>query len=119
MAARWRRSTNSKEEVMETVKTGCAWIATLIGILFVVSVVALYLGWLRLPLMNIQREVTTHSQQYVQTHQTMMLDYYADYKRGDAAHKEAATLEICAQAALLDAPEWPSQVVPFIAENCR
>jgi len=77
-------------------------------------------GGLNLFGMNLNRQVTTHSQQYVQTKQEMILDYYADYKSAtDDAHKNAAKIEICGQAALLDQSEYPTQASAFIYANCH
>jgi hypothetical protein len=79
-----------------------------------------YLNTLGVPTMNAQRQVTTHSQQYVQTQQQVIINYYADWTKAiDVAHKNAAVLQVCAQAAMLDPVEYPAQVAPFIAQHCQ
>lgn len=96
------------------------WILGGIGALLLIFVLGVAFGYMQLPWMNIQRQVTTHSLQYVQTHQTMMLDYLADYERAtDDAHKNAAQIEICQQSALLDQSEWPAQAEAFISTHCH
>lgn len=98
---------------------GCAALIVL-ALIFgggVVSIV--YLNTIGKATVNAQYQVTTHTQPYVQAHQTVLLNYYADYVSGDATHRAAATLEICGEAALLDPTEYPTQVAPFIAANCN
>lgn len=106
--------------ISEGFKAGCAVFAGLILVVLLVTALAFYAGLVRLPLMNLERQVTTHSQQYVQTQQQVILNYYGDWVAApDAAHKEAAVIHVCSTAALLDPNEYPAQVNPFIAANCR
>jgi hypothetical protein len=85
------------------------------GALYVV-----YLNTLGVAQINAQRQVTVHSQQYIQTQQAVILSYLADWTSAtDAPHKAAAVLQVCATAALLDPAEYPIQAQPFIAQNCK
>lgn len=104
---------------MGAFKSGCAIVLAFVGTLVLIVFLSVFFGLLQLPLMNINREVTTHSQQYIQTKQTMLLDFYSDFQSGDPAHQAAAKTEICAQSALLEPQFWPQQVVPFINLNCH
>lgn len=103
---------------MDYIKAGCAFIAVLAFVLVIGFGIAVATGLMQLPLMNIQRQVTTHSQQYIQTHQTMLMGWYADYQSGDDAHKAAAKTEICTNVVLLDKTEWPTQIEAFVSQNC-
>lgn len=104
----------------EVLGWGCAAIVALVFVVVIVTGLAVYAGLLQLPLMNIQREVTTHSQPYIQTQQQVMLHYYADYQSSpDEAHKNAAKTNVCATAALLDPSEYPVQLQGFVAANCN
>lgn len=105
--------------VSDGLKIGCGALVGLVVLVALVFGLAVLSGIARLPLANIERVVTTHTNAYVQAHQTAILNYYADYVSGDAAHKSAARLEVCGQAALLDPGEYPAQVAPFISANCR
>jgi archaellum component FlaF (FlaF/FlaG flagellin family) len=99
---------------------GCALILLVAAIFASGALYVVYLNTLGVAQMNAQRQVTTHSQQYVQTQQQVIINYYADWtKATDDAHRNAAVLQVCAQAAMLDAVEYPTQVAPFIAQNCR
>jgi hypothetical protein len=101
-------------------KTIAIYVGSFVLVLAVIFVTGVALGYMQLPWMNIQRQVTTHSLQYVQTHQTMMLDYLADYQRAaDDPHRNAAEIELCQQAALLDRSEWPAQAEAFISTHCH
>jgi hypothetical protein len=98
---------------------GCVLIG-IVALVFVSGAIAIvYLNTIGKATVNAQYQVTTHTQPYVQAHQAVLLNYYADWTSGDAAHKAAAALEICGEAALLDPTEFPSQVAQFIAVNCH
>ena len=101
------------------VKNVLGWVVGILGSIVLITALLFYFGWVRLPLENLNRQVTTHTQAYIQTHQTMMLDYYADWQSGDAAHKAAARTKVCAESVLLDRHEWPSQMLTFINTNCQ
>jgi len=99
---------------------GCSLILLVAAVFASGALYVVYLNTLGVAQMNAQRQVTTHSQQYVQTQQQVIINYYADWtKATDDAHKNAAVLQVCAQAAMLDPVEYPTQVAPFIAQNCR
>ena len=98
---------------------GCA---VILAIAVVFGSGGLYIVWLNTigkATVNAQYQVTTHTQPYIQAHQSVLMNYFADWTSGDAAHKAAAALEICGEAALLDPTEYPTQVQSFIAQNCR
>lgn len=98
---------------------GLAVIA-IVGVVVLAGV--LTLGWLTFfakPIANAQYQVTTHTQPYIQTHQSMLLSYYADWQSGDIAHKAAAVTLVCSEAALLEPSEYPAQVAGFIATQCH
>lgn len=99
---------------------GCA-IVVLIAVIFGGGAMyVVYLNTLGVAQTNAQRNVTTHTQQYVQTQQQVLINLYSDYLVApDAAHKASSTLQICAQAAMLDPLELPIQVAPFIAQTCH
>lgn len=79
-----------------------------------------YLNTLGKATVNAQREVITHTFQYVQTHQQVLVNLYSDWTIAtDEAHKNAARLQICAESILLDPLEWPAPVAPFISANCN
>lgn len=99
---------------------GCAIIITIAVIFGGGALYVVYLNTIGLATTNAIRLNTTHTQQYVQTQQAVLLSYYADYVSApDATHKASATIQICATAALLDPAEYPNQVQPFIAQNCN
>lgn len=105
---------------MDYIKAGCAFVAVLTFVLLVGFGIALATGLARLPLTNIDRIVTQHTLQYVQTHQKVVLDYLADYTVAtDDAHKNAAALQLCSEAAFLDPSEYPIQAQSFISIHCR
>ncbi len=81
--------------------------------------IAFAVAGLQLPFMDINRAVTQHSNQYIVSHQEMLMQYYSDYVSGDDAHKAAAKINICAQAPQLLQSEWPSQIAAFVSENCQ
>jgi len=99
---------------------GCSLIL-LVGVVFAGGALyVVYLNTLGVAQINAQRQVTTHTQQYVQTQQQVIINYYADWTKAvDEAHRNAAVLQVCAQAAMLDPVEYPAQVAPFIAQHCQ
>ena len=99
---------------------GCS-IILVVGLIFGSGALYLvYLNTFGVATQNAQRQITTHTQQYVQTQQQVILNYLADWTSAtDANHKAAAVLEVCSTAALLDPAEYPIQAAPFIAQNCH
>lgn len=109
-----------KEFVAGIGMVGCSLIL-LVGVVFAGGALyVVYLNTLGVAQINAQRQVTTHSQQYVQTQQQVLVNLYSDWIAApDEAHKAASKLQICSQATMLDPVEYPMQVAPFIAQNCR
>jgi len=99
---------------------GCSLII-LAGVVFASGALYIvYLNTLGVATMNAEREVVVHSRQYIQTHQQVLVNLYADWTiASDEAHKNGARLQICAESAMLIPSEWPVQVAPFIAQNCQ
>ncbi len=104
-------------------RQGIGWI--LGGLAAIVVIVALsfallyWNGALAFLGMNIQRQVTQQSLQYVQSHQEQLMQYWSDYQTGDAAHQAADKTLICQQAPLLDKSQWPAQITAFVSQNCQ
>lgn len=109
---------NDAMEGMGTI--GCA-LLLVIGVIFGTGALwVTYINTFGVAESNAQRQVTTHTQQYVQTHQQVLVNLYSDWLAApDATHKQASALRICAEAAMLDPNEYPAQVQPFIASNCH
>jgi hypothetical protein len=99
---------------------GCSLLLA-VGVVFASGALyVVYLNTLGVATMNAQREVVVHSQQYIQTHQQVLVNLYADWTIAtDEAHKNGARLQICAESVMLLPSEWPVQVVPFISQNCK
>lgn len=99
---------------------GCA-IILIVGVVFASGALYIvYLNTLGVATMNAERQVVVHSRQYIQTQQQVLVNLYADWTVApDEAHKNGARLQICAQSAMLIPSEYPAQVAPFIAQNCR
>lgn len=109
-----------KELVGSIGAVGCAIVIGIAVIFGGGALYIVYLNTLGVATINAERQVTTHSQQYVQTQQQTILNYYADWTSApDEAHKKAAVLQVCSTAALLDPAEYPNQAQPFIAANCN
>ena len=98
---------------------GCAVIILIVLVFGGGALGIVYLNTIGKATANAQYQVTIHTQPYVQAHQAVLLNYYADYVSGDSTHRAAATLEICGEAALLDPSEYPAEVQSFIAANCH
>lgn len=109
------------KSLVESIGTaGCAVLLVVAVVFGSGALYVVYLNTLGVATMNAQRQVTTHSQQYVQTQQAVILSYLADWtSASDVPHKKAAVLNLCATAALLDPAEYPVQAQPFIAQNCH
>lgn len=101
-------------------KTLLAWVAGVALVVVALFAVLLLGGAIKLVGTNVDRVVTQHTLQYVQTHQKVVLDYYADWvAASDDAHKKSDVLQACADANLLDRDEWPAQAVTFLNANCH
>lgn len=104
----------------DTIKAGCAIIVTLILVIALASGLMIWAGVMQFPLVQIQRQVTTQSLQYIQSHQEQLLQYYYDYQSaGDAAHQTADQTEICQTAPLLDRGQWPQPITIFYSQKCQ
>lgn len=101
------------------VKNTVAVVGVIVLIVALSFALLAWAGALRFLGINIQREVNQHSQAYVEAHQSAIVHYYADYTAAtDDAHKNAARLNVCAEATLLEREEWPFQVSGFIQTHC-
>ena len=69
---------------------------------------------------NVEFQVQKHQGPYVLAHQQELVRLYSDVLTApDDAHRKGAVLLVCEETAFLDATEYPTQVAPFIARNCR
>lgn len=95
---------------------GCAAVAALL-LIFLLAVV---LGLMRLPLMNINREVTQHSQQYVETKRSLLLSLIQDYEQveGQDGRQIAIANRICEESTLIPHDELPASVASFVSRHC-
>lgn len=104
----------------DTLKAGCAIVVALVLVVAIASGLAIWAGVMQFPLVQIQRQVTTQSLQYIQSHQEQLLQYYYDYQSaGDTAHQAADKTEICQTAPLLDKSQWPAPIAIFVSQKCQ
>ena len=104
---------------MNNLKIGCAWLAGLVSVIVLIFVLAVVFGLMRLPLMNINREVTQHSQQYVETKRSLLLSLIADAEGAQTSEQRVAiTNRFCEEYSYVDF-DVPSSVRGFASANCR
>ena len=103
----------------ETIKAGCSIIAIVIFTLVLVFGIAVAAGLMRLPLMNINREVTQHSQEYVETKRSLLLTLITDADAAsDAGQKIAIINRFCEEYSYVDF-DVPQSVHSYAGRNCR
>lgn len=95
-------------------------IGALIGALLLIFFLAVVFGLMRLPLMNIDREVTQHSQQYVETKRSLLLSLIQDFEQadGEEGRRTAIANRVCEEATLIPADEHPASVAAFVSRHC-
>lgn len=104
---------------MTNVKTGCLALSALVVTLALVFFVAVAFGLMRLPLMNINREVTQHSQQYVETKRSLLLSLIADAESAPTGPQRTAAINrFCEEYGYVDF-DVPTSVRGFASVNCR
>jgi len=112
-------------------KTGCLWIAGVVGILLAIIVIFVLLfgltvagirlgGVLQSEQYNAQRHAIEQSQQYVETKQEEMLSFWRQYNDPNATpgQQAAVTSSICEDSVLIQSSDWPPTMVGFINSNC-
>lgn len=91
----------------------------MVGSLLVLFLILVALGFMRLPLMNIDREVTQHSQQYIETKRSLLLSLIADAKSAQSPeHEIAITNRFCEEYEYVDF-DVPNTIHIYAAANCR
>lgn len=106
--------------MVSTAKSGIQIIGATIFVLLLLTLVAVWLGVIRIPLMNLQREVNQNSQQYVETKRSLLLALLSDYEQaeGEEGRQAALANRICEEASLIQSSEWPSSVAAFASRHC-
>jgi len=94
-------------------------IAGLFVSLTLILALGIAFGLMQLPWMNIQREVTQHSQQYVETKRSLLLSLIADAEGAQTPEQKIAiTNRFCEEYSYVDF-DVPSSVDVFAGRNCR
>lgn len=106
---------------MATAKSLGAWIGLFALGLVLVFTVAIIFGLMRIPLMDIQREGTQRTQQYVETQQGLLLTLITDYEQAeeDSGRQISIKNRICQVSTLIQPSEYPPSVAQFVSTNCR
>ena len=104
---------------MNNVKTGCGIIGGIIAALIILFFIAVALGAMRLPLMNINREVTQHSQQYVETKRSLLFSLITDAESAQTPEQRVAVINrFCEEYSYVDF-DVPSSTRAFASANCN
>lgn len=100
-------------------KTGWSIVAVVVFAMVLLFGVAVATGLMRLPLMNINREVTQHSQQYVETKRSLLLSLIADAESAQTPGQGVAiTNRFCEEYGYVDF-DVPDSIHAYAARNCR
>lgn len=99
------------------------WVLSSIVALVLIMVigfgVAVATGLMRLPLMNINREVVQHSQQYVETKRSLLLSLIVDAESAtDDGTRIAITNRFCEEYSFVDF-DVPDSVYAYAVRNCN
>lgn len=105
---------------MGTLRFVVGSVGLIILTLLVVFGIAVAVGLMRVPLMDIQREGTQRTQQYVETKQTFLLALLQDYEQAedDSGRQIAIRDRICSESTLIPNSEHPSSVAAFVSRHC-
>lgn len=104
---------------MGNVKMGCMLAAGLVIALVVMFFIAVAFGAMRLPLMNIDREVNQRSQQYVETKRSLLFSLISDAESAQTSEQRLAVVNrFCEEYSYVDF-DVPPTTRAFASANCR
>lgn len=99
-------------------------ILTALGAVAAVLLIAVFLYW-AIPAFgiwgsNVNREITQHSQSYVESKTQLLMGLITDYEdpKATVGQKTAIVNEFCYQVTLLTPEERPAPIVRFQASHC-
>jgi hypothetical protein len=104
---------------MYWIKAGLGTIVAIVFVMVLVFGIAVATGVMRLPLINIEREVTQHSQEYIETKRSLLLSLIADAESAQTSEQKVAIVNrFCEEYSYVDF-DVPSSVSAYAARNCH